>query len=328
LYVKNNNGLTVVALYVDDFFVFSNNEKETERLKQELSSKFKLKDLGQVKQCLGMNVSVDRENGVVTLDQKDYVEKLLHKFNMQDCKTAQTPMEERLSLGKGESCNTELPYQQLIGSLMYLAVLTRPDIAFSVGYLSQFNNCHDHEHWAHAKRVLRYLKRTKHYCLRYSREHNSKLTAFVDADWGSNVLDRRSYTGFCFYMSGCVVSWCSKKQSSISLSSTESEYIGISECVKEAMYLRTLQHEITNDTYCITIFNDNQSALKLVSNPVFHNKSKHVDIRYHFCREIAAKGLIETKYLPTAEMPADLLTKSLGSVKHHRFVDKLGIVPK
>lgn len=328
LYAKNDNGLTIVALYVDDFFVFSNNEQETKRLKQVLSSHFKLKDLGQVKQCLGMNVCVDKENNVITLDQEDYVDKLLHKFNMTDCNTAHTPMEERLNLDKGEICDTELPYQQLIGSLMYLAVLTRPDIAFSVGYLSQFNNCHGREHWAHAKRVLRYLKKTKHYCLRYSSESDSKLTGFVDADWGSNVLDRRSYSGFCFTLSGSVVSWCSKKQNSVSLSSCESEYISISECIKEAMYLRSLYHEITNKMSLITIYNDNQSALKLLANPVFHNRSKHVDIRYHLSRDIIAKGMVETKYLATAEMPADLLTKSLGFVKHFRFLEKLGLVPK
>lgn len=329
LFVKNVNGLrTYIALYVDDFFVFSNSEEETRNLISELSSHFKLKDLGQVKQCLGMNVCIDKENGVITLDQESYVNQLLHKFNMTDCKVADTPMEEKLNLQKGEKCETVYPYQQLIGSLMYLAVQTRPDIAFSVGYLSQFNNCFGKEHWTHAKRVLRYLKKTKHFCLRYSREGDAKMTGFVDADWGSDVLDRRSYTGFCFNLSGCVISWGSKKQRCVALSSTEAEYIGISECTREAMYLRNLQREVTEDTYCVVIFNDNQSAQKLLTNPVFHNRSKHVDIRYHYCREIAAEGLVETKYIPTADMPADLLTKSLGSVKHYRFIDKLGIMPK
>lgn len=214
-----------------------------------------------------------------------YIEKLCKKFNVQNCKATYTPIEPKLNLNKSEYCNTQLPYQELIGSMMYLAVLTRPDIVFAVNYLSQFNNCYSDDHWTYAKRILKYLKTTKHFCLTYTASGNNKLQAYVDADWSSNILDRRSYTGFFFTLSGGCVSWETRKQVTVALSSTEAEYMGISECCKEAIYLRNLQYEITSELYCITIINDNQSAQKLANNNCLHKRSKHIDIRFHFFRE-------------------------------------------
>lgn len=221
-----------------------------------------------------------------------------------------------------------MPYQKLIGSLMYVAVLTRPDIVFSVNFLSQFNNCYDDEHWAYAKRVLKYLKKTKSFCLKFTASGKSQLEAFVDADWASNIVDRRSYTGYFFRLSGCAISWETKKQSTVALSSTEAEYMGISECCKEAVYLRNLIFELTNVTYPIPIFNDNQSALKLSANPVYHKRSKHIDVRYHFCREKVANETVVIKYLSTAEMPADLMTKGLCKMKHYSFLPMFGLYSK
>lgn len=270
---------------------------------------------------------VCNENSV-TLDQENYIDQLLNKFNMLDCNTSDTPMECKLSLSIGNRCDINLPYQKLIGSLMYLSVLTRPDISYAVSYMSQFNNCYTKEHWIHAKRILRYLKGTKHYTLKYNSKLNSEIIGYVDADWGSDVISRRSYTGYIFELSGAAISWESRKQKVVALSTTEAEYIGISECCKEAIYLQNLHCEITGRFYTIILYNDNQSAQKLLLNPVFHNKSKHIDIRFHFCKEIIARKLINVQYLCTAAMPADLLTKSLGSVKHKTFVTSVGLVEK
>lgn len=322
--IKDNMKI-VIALYVDDFFVFSNSIQETDKLKRDLSSIFKIKDLGCVRQCLGMRVNIDKSNCVITLDQEKYIDELLNKFNIVDCKVVDTPIETKLSVTKSEVCSKTLPYQELIGSIMYLAVLTRPDIVFSVNYLSQFNNCFNEEHWAYAKRVLRYLKKTKKLCLIFTASGNSELQAYVDADWASNPIDRKSYTGYFFMLSGGAVSWETKKQCTVALSSTEAEYMGISDCCKEAIYLRYLQNEITNKLYTITVYNDNQSALKLSANPVFHKRSKHIDVRYHFCREKIADNIVKMEYMPTAEMPADLLTKGLASSKHYKFVKLFGL---
>lgn len=326
LYTKiNDTCKTIVTLYVDDFLVFSNDTTETENLKKLLSSNFKLKDMGVIKQCLGMCVNVDKNNGVITLSQEKYVNQLLMKFNMSESKTADTPMEDKLHINKGEHCNSQIPFQQLIGSLMYLAVLTRPDIMYSVSFLSQFNNCYNSEHWMYAKRILKYLKKTKKFGLKYTRDGNSELEGYVDADWGNNIVDRKSYTGLCFTLSGAAVAWSSRKQKSVALSSTEAEYMGITEACTEAIYLRNILFEITDNLYSVKIFNDNQGALKLSANNVFHNRTKHIDVRYHFCRDCVNNKIVNLEYLETDRMPADLLTKSLGRVKHYMFIEMLGL---
>jgi hypothetical protein len=246
-----------------------------------LASQFKIKDLGEIKQCLGMSVNVDKANGVITLSQENYINQLLDRFEMVDCKTADTPLEAKLNISITENnCTKQFPYQQLVGSLMYLAVLTRPDLAFAVGYLSQFNNCFSHETWLYAKRVLRYLKKTKHIGLKFSKTGDSQFVGYVDADWGNNAIDRRSYTGLCFVMSGGAISWETKKQRTVALSSTEAELMGITEACRDAIYLRNLMSEIINVTYTVNIFNDNQGAIKLLLNNVFSKRTKHCVISF------------------------------------------------
>lgn len=327
VYLKyEGNFKTIVALYVDDFFIFSNSDAETNFLKKELSSKFKIKDLGEMKQCLGMRVRIDQCKKLVTLDQEQYIDELLSRFNMMECKPVSTPMENNLKLIKSEKQDdTKFPYQQLIGGLMYLAVLTRPDISFCISYLSQFNNCFNESHWKCAKRVLRYLKGTKDHGLMFTKTENLKLEGFVDADWAADIVDRKSFTGFCFKLSDSLVSWECKKQGSVALSSTEAEYVAISEASREAIYLYNMFGELVGNTKCITIFNDNQSAHKLCCNPALHKRAKHIDIRYHFVREAISNHFVNIKYLQTNDMPADILTKSLSLVKHNKFCKELGI---
>jgi transposase InsO family protein len=319
-----NEVKVIIALYVDDFFVYSNSKEETEKLVSALSSSFKIKNLGQVQQCLGMRVKVDRNANVVTLDQEEYVEQLLERFSMLHCKGATTPMECKLNLEKCETCDKQIPYQQLIGCLLYLSVLTRPDIAFSVSFLSQFNKCHTNEHWNYAKRILRYLMKTKSFCLKYVKG-KAELEGYVDADWASNVIDRKSYTGYCFLMSGSAVSWESKKQRTVALSSMESELMSIAEACKEAMYLRALLCEITGDLCTVPLYNDSQSAQKLVANNSCHRKSKHIDIRYYFVKDAVSDKIIHLAYMPTTSMPADILTKALCAIKHYKCVEAMGV---
>lgn len=316
----------IIALYVDDFFVFSsrNNKVETENVISVLSSNFKIKNLGQVQQCLGMRVRIDKESNVVTLDQEQYVEQLLEKFNMSNCKVASTPMECKLDIDKAETCDDSIPYQQLIGSLMYLSVLTRPDISYAVSFLSQFNKCHTNVHWNYAKRILRYLKKTKHYCLKYVKE-KAELVGYVDSDWASNNIDRKSYTGYCFVMSGSAISWESRKQRTVAMSSMEAEYMSIAEACKEAIYLRSLLCELTGNLCTVRLYNDSQSAQKLVANYACNRKSKHIDIRYHFIKDVVKDKIVNLEYLPTTAMPADVLTKALIPLKHYKCIEGLGV---
>lgn len=326
LYTKFEGNLKIIiALFVDDFFVFYNCKETVNSLVNDLSSKFKIKNLGELKQCLGMRVKISKNK--ICLDQEQYIDNLLKRFNMLECKPVKTPMEVNLKLEKTQDICYDCPYQRLLGSLMYLAVLTRPDISYSVSFLSQFNNSYNETHWKHAKRVLKYLKCTKNYGLIFSKDNNCTIEGFVDADWGSDVNDRKSYSGFCFTLSNSVISFECKKQRNVALSSTEAEYVSMSEASKEAVYLNNLYSEIVGNSGPIIMYNDSQSAQRLALNPIFHRRSKHIDIRYHFVREVVQNNLINICYLETAEMPADIFTKSLGSVKHYYFMRKLGISP-
>lgn len=323
--ICNKNVRVYIALFVDDFFVFYNSKEICDKLIYELKAKFNIKNLGQMKHCLGLNVTVKEKS--VTIDQKDFVDIILKRFNMVKCKSSDTPMEKNLKLDKAKSICQKYPYQQLLGALMYLCVLTRPDIAYAVSFLSQYNNFYDETHWKHLKRVLKYLSKTKDYGLKYV-EGNSSLIGFVDADWASCSIDRKSYTGYIFKLSGSAISYECRKQKTVALSSTEAEYMALSEACKEAVYLRNLIFEINGgqiDNLPVNLLSDNQSSQKLACNPLFHRRTKHIDVRHHFIRECVVKELVNISYLPTAEMPADILTKSLCSAKHYKFIKMLGL---
>ncbi len=328
LYTRKHNGLiSIIALYVDDFFVFSNDVKYVDFLKQQLNLEFKIKDLGEARQCLGVRIRRDYKKNIITLDQESYIDQVLKTFNMVDCKSVVTPMEINnvcLDDSKVSFSDKDIPYQRLVGSLMYLAVLTRPDIAFAVSHLSQYNNCYTSHHWKCAKRVLRYLKGTKSFRLSFSKD-NCQLNGYTDADWASNNVDRRSYTGFVFKLSNAAISWESRKQRTVALSSTEAEYIALSEASKEAIYLKKLLAELIDCSGPIVLYNDSQSAQKLSANPLYHRRSKHIDVRHHFVREAVSNKLVTLKYLATNAMTADILTKGLPAAKHLHHVKNLGL---
>ncbi|KYM95345.1 Copia protein [Cyphomyrmex costatus] len=246
---------------------------------------------------------------------------------MTDCKPASTPMvgSVRLDTEDSEDLESMVPYRELVGSLLYLAVSTRPDIAHVVSALGQFNCNHKTKHWIAAKHVLRYLKGTMNFSLSFKRTQKD-LIGYVDADWGNCRVDRRSYTGIVFIFAGGAISWESRKQRTVALSSTEAEYMGLTDAAKEAVYLITFLTELGLETMAkITLFNDNQGAKHLAHNPVYHGRSKHIDIRYNYIREVLQTQPIRLDYLPTEQMLADILTKGLPKGKHEFCVNKLGL---
>ncbi|CAB0017367.1 unnamed protein product, partial [Nesidiocoris tenuis] len=209
---------------------------------------------------------------------------------------------------------------------MYPAVSTRPDIAYPVNWLSQFNNCHTIEHWNPAKKVLRYLKKTPTHGLMF-RKTGKQLQGFTDADWGNCPDDRRSYTGYFFTLGGAAITWQARKQSTVALSSVEAEYMALTEASKEAVYLRQLLRELKllDDSNASLIHNDNQGSQLLAKNPIYHGRTKHIDIRHHFVRNCVENGSVKLTYTPTTEMPADILTKPLPVNKHRQFTEALGV---
>lgn len=219
---------------MDDILVFSRNEEKFEMIKSTLARNFEVKDTGDVKYCLGMKFS--RSNGEIHMSQRGYIMDVLKRFGMEDAKTASTPMDTNAKLtkpsGDVDDKVTELPYRALVGSLMYLAVCTRPDLAHVVSKLSQFNENYNVEHWTAAKRVLRYLRSTIDVGITF-RKTSTPLRGFVDSDWANCLVDRRSYTGHIFLLCDGPIAWDSRKQRTVALSSTEAEYMALTEATKE-----------------------------------------------------------------------------------------------
>lgn len=218
-----------------------------------------------------------------------------------------------------------LPYRELVGCLTYLASSTRPDISFIVSSLGQFNNKFDESHWKAAKRVLRYLKGTRNLGLVY-RPTSEPLAGFTDSDWGNCQLDRRSYSGFIFLLGGCAITWASKKQSTVALSTCEAEYMALTEAAKEAIFLQRFLRELGFEELSrVTIFADNQGSIKLAENPTFHHRSKHIDIKYHYVREVLRDGEVKIQHVATTDMVADFLTKGLAKRKHLDCLQRTGM---
>jgi hypothetical protein len=315
----------ILVLYVDDLFI-TGAERLIVGCKESLASEFEMKDIGLMHYFLGLEVW--QEPGHIFLGQGRYVVDILRRFWMEDCRPMSTPMItnwKKLHSSESELVDPTL-YRQLIGSLMYL-VNTRPDLCFVVNSLSQFMVEPRRVHWVAAKHVLRYLKGTVDYGLNYERGDGVRLIGYTDSDWAGCVSDRKSTSGCCFGLGSTVVSWFSRKQKSVALSSAEAEYMAASQASCEAIWLRKLLVGIFGVQMRPTvIYCDNQSCIKLSENPVFHDRSKHIEIRYHFIRDYVQRGAVELQYISTDEQVADILTKALGRGKFVPFRDKLGVV--
>lgn len=337
VYVSNSNGNEIIVIvYVDDLLITSADFKRLKAVKDLLKKKFTMNDLGPVSNILGICVERQGETGKIKLNQSLYIEDLLERFNMKDCKTANTPLEVNVNQqvkGLKPPTDSEIdkmkgkPYRQLVGSLLYLANTTRADIMFATNFLCRFCESPRIMYWKMAKHVLRYLRGTTDYSIKYEKTNNS-LKAYVDSDWGGNLENRHSCSGFVTFLGGAPISWATKKQKCVALSTMESEYIALSEVTKEIVYLRELLNHMKQSKFVTKetqVFCDNQSAISLCTNNVYHARSKHIDIRFHFSREAQEQGHIKVDYKCTNDMAADILTKSLPRLKHERCVKLLGL---
>jgi hypothetical protein len=315
----------ILLLYVDDLFI-TGAERLISSCKESLASEFEMTDIGLMHYFLGLEVW--QEPGHIFLGQGKYVCDILSRFQMGDSRPMTTPMItnwKKLHASESQLVDSTL-YRQLIGSLMYL-VNTRPDICFAVNTLSQFMVEPRRVHWVAAKHVLRYLCGTVDYGLDYHRGDGVRLVGYTDSDWAGCVSDRKSTSGCCFGLGSAVVSWFSRKQKSVALSSAEAEYMAASQASCEALWLRKMLIGLFGVQLRPTvIYCDNQSCIKLSENPVFHDRSKHIEIRYHFIRDYVQRGAVELQYISTEEQVADILTKALNMGKFVFFRDKLGVV--
>ena len=258
---------------------------------------------------------------------------------MQNCRTADTPMTTKKLMRAPDEYEAprELrkKYQSAVGSLMYLMLGTRPDLAYAVSVVSRYSASPTVCHWTAAKRIFRYLKGTRHFKLQYKGPIRP-LAGYTDADWGGDLDTRRSTSGYCFNVGSGVVSWSSKRQDAVSLSTCEAEYRGQTQAAKEAIWLKRLFTELSKDLgedghavfgpTAVIIYSDNQSAIALAKNPTNHGRTKHIELQQHFIREQVTANAIRLEYVPADLMVADGLTKPLRRDAFARFSKALGLV--
>lgn len=335
-YLIDRNKMTFVAVYIDDLLIFTNDLERKCFLQHELSKRFKMTNLGEAAFCVGLKLSRDRTNGLIFLNQRRHVMDLLTKFEMVDCNTVETPMDPNQQLSKDMSPKTSseveemrgVPYQELVGGLLYISQGTRPDITYAVNTVSKYNNNPGKLHWIAAKRILRYLKKTIDAKLTFSVNGNSNILGYCDADWGSSIDDRKSCTGYAFIFQGGAISWVSKRQPTVALSTTEAEYMSLSAAVQESLWLRSLHCEFNfiQQIQSMEIRSDNVSALELAKSTAYSARTKHIDIRHHFVRQHVQEKSVILVHVPTEEMLADVLTKALPSKKHSYCSSGLGML--
>ena len=282
-----------------------------------------MKDLGVFSWFLGTEFKCSE--GLIEMSQRKYIEKLLPKFGMADSKPKTTPTVLGMEKVVDETPELEDPslYRAIVGSLIYVMTGTRPDLCYAVTKLSQNMSKPTEANLVAAKHVLRYLRGTVGHSLSFAKcETELRLTGFCDSDWGGDITDRRSISGYGFTLQdkGPLVSWRSRKQSTVALSSCEAEYMALTDATPEAKFLRQLCVDlgIVNANY-VLLNVDNQGAINLAKNPMYHKRSKHIDVKYHFIKSEVQSGSIQLAYIPSDQNVADVFTKPISNVKLGKF---------
>jgi hypothetical protein len=335
----NKESKIIFVTYVDDILIVGPNLGKIKQLQKQLYKVFEMERLGPAQHFLGVRITRDRQQGKITLTQDAYINKILDRFGMTNSHPVDTPM----ATGAIEFMipNTEQAtyediklYGSIVGSEMYLANQTRPDIAYTVNTLSRFLTNPSQAHIKAAKRVLQYLKGTKKLGLVFGGKDLSmgdvRLYGYSDADYATDKENRKSVSGNVFFFAGGAISASSKRQQTVAQSTTEAEYYALSRATSEAIWLKQIMTELHvpikgYGLKSVLLYGDNQSSLNLADNSTFHQRTKHIDIKHHFIREHIASKTIDLWYVPTADMAADGLTKALTTTKHADFVRMLNM---
>lgn len=354
---RTDEWVIFIALFVDDLILVSSSSDAIVELKCQLHREYDMTDLGAMEWCLGMLVTRDRSNRVLTINQSGYLVEVLTRFNMESAHPGKTPADPGIYLppcdmvtttasgssstatttgGSSKSGGSGFPFKEAVGCLLYAAMCTRPDITNAVCAVSRFSANPSREHWGAVKNILKYVVGTTGDGLVYGLRECDKLLpdntaaavnvliGFCDSDWGGMRDTRKSTTGYVFFLNGGPVSWASKVQPTVALSSAEAEYMAAAAAAQEAVWLRALLGELGFPQSAATvIFEDNQACIAMTKNPVFHKRSKHIDIRHHFVRERVLSGEISLVHCGTSDMVADVLTKPLAYPKFMGFKQEL-----
>ena len=340
IYIKrtDNGRMIMLMLYVDDTVVAYHPVDEQRWLsdQHQLSNKYELNDLGEVHHLLGMEITRTKD-GDLNIAQSGYIDKLLERHQMQQCRGTDNPastqqltkVEPDADISRTLDDKKAAEYRSIVGGLMFAAQLTRVDIAWITGLLGRYMQKPLLMHYNAAVQVLRYLASTKHHGLLYPRAvtehtiHSVTVTGYTDSDWGGDLGDRKSTSGTVILINNCPVSWVSKKQKSVSLSTAEAEYYALSETAKECEWYRQTLRELFQEYPTISVLCDNNAAVRIAHNTDSHDRSKHIDIRYHFVRDVIAKKHITLDWIETKKQLADLLTKRLATDRFTELRDQL-----
>nr|GEU81479.1 zinc finger, CCHC-type [Tanacetum cinerariifolium] len=316
VYTKRSKTSTlIVGVYVDDLIITGTPRKEIDVFKSQMKEKFEMSDLGLLAYYLGIEVT--QTGGEITIKQTSYITKILKETYMMDSNDAKIPMDPDTMLVKADDENSvdTTYYRSLIGSLRYL-LHTRPDLSYSLGLLSRFMQGPKEHPLKAVKQVIRYIKGTKEHGIIYKKEGGCKITGYSDSSYGINTDQGKGTTGIVFYFEESPITWCTQKQPTVALSSCESEFMAATAATCQALWLKRILSELTGcEEKRITLKVDNVSAIALVRNPVFHGRSKHIDIRYHFIRECVENGHINVEHVSGELQRADNLTKALPRLK-------------
>lgn len=327
--IKTETELTIMAIWVDDGIVCSSLQSRLEDIVRYLENVFEMTH-GDVECFVGIQIRRNPERNLIHISQEKYIEKILEKFQMENCypKTVPADPHARLSNNAERDPKDSFPFREAVGSLMFAATCTRPDIAFAVNQVAQFSTNPAKAHWEAVKRILSYLRGTitSGICYGGVQERNMLLT-YSDSDYAGDLVTRKSTTGVFCFLNGGPVSWSSHRQDCVSLSSTEAEYVAASAATKTVIWFRQLLDDIGWEQKSpTTLLCDNQGAISLVKNSGHQARTKHIDVKYHHIRNMVKEGVIHIQYIHTSQQLADILTKPLDGQLFSRLREESNIV--
>ncbi|KAL2327521.1 hypothetical protein Fmac_020948 [Flemingia macrophylla] len=322
---KFKSDFIIVQIYVDDIIFGATNEVLCQEFSSMMQEEFEMSMMGELKFFLGLQILQSDEG--IKIHQTKYIKELLKKFKMDDAKEMKTPMHPSSALALDEDSPNvdQTQYRAMIGSLLYLTA-SRPDIMFSVYVCARFQVEPREVHLKVVKRIFRYLKGTINLGMCFRRSQDFSLLGYCDADYAGDRWERKSTSGGCHFMGSCLVSWTSKRQSTIVLSTCEAEYVAAGQCCTQLLWLK---HQLEDyDIYegNIPIMCDNTAAINLSKNPVMHSRSKHIEIKHHFIRDHVEKGDCEMEFVNSEDQLADIFTKPLSKERFYDLRNKLGIL--
>ncbi|SGY12439.1 BQ5605_C011g06508 [Microbotryum silenes-dioicae] len=328
---KERDRRSFLSIHVDDGLLTGDGDLDS--VLCQLKARFEARSTDKASFFLGQSIRCEGKMGAAIVNQGHFVDAILEEHHMANASPRPTPLAAPSTLRNRADSGFDpasIPYRAIVGKLLYLSGTTRPDIAFAISKAARFCNDFTAEHWEALKHILRYLVGTRNFGIRYQKSFqpmSAILEGFVDADHGADPVTRRSVLGYVFMCAGGAISWIAKRQTLVTLSSTEAEYVAMSYAAREGIWLRRLLADLGFEQTAPTrLRGDNQSAITLAKHPAFHARTKHIGIHFHFIRDHIAEGTIEMVWVPTGTMAADVLTKGLGTQKHYQFVHTMGLI--